>query len=93
MHAEARGEPVLGLVHIAEASINRANNQDVGICEIKGVTRSHIKDKALRGYFLAVARHALTQPVLHDMDSWNTTHKHGRKVGRHTFYKMKENKK
>ena len=95
MYSEASGEPELGKLAIAHASINRAKRSSRSTCKIKGVTRRS-PPTALQPYFKTLAAKALFSkhnPIA-KADSWNTgsrPHSQGKKVkviGAHVFYIM-----
>jgi hypothetical protein len=94
IYAESRGESITGAVATAQATINRAGNQDTSICKVTGVNRRQ-PDKSLADYYLAIARTALFDKfpaVVSKADSWNTGTKprqHGdveRVIDNHVFY-------
>lgn len=95
IYAEARGEPEIGKLAVAHASINRAKRSDRSTCKIKGVTRKHIPLK-LQPYFKTLAAKSLSSKhkLIGVADSWNTgkkPHSRGKKVkviGEHVFYIM-----
>ena len=93
MYSEARGEPELGKLAIAHASINRAKRSERSTCKIRGVTRQR-PPTALQPYFKTLAAKALfsKHKPIGLADSWNTgfrPHSRGKKVkviGAHIFY-------
>ncbi len=93
--SEASGEPELGKLAVAHASINRAKRSSRSTCKIKGVTRRQ-PPTALQPYFKTLAAKALfsKHKVIGLADSWNTgsrPHSKGKKVkiiGAHIFYTM-----
>jgi spore germination cell wall hydrolase CwlJ-like protein len=95
MYSEASGEPELGKLAIAYASINRAKRSSRSTCKIKGVTRRS-PPTALQPYFKTLAAKALfsKHKPIGLADSWNTgkkPHSRGKKVkviGAHIFYVM-----
>ena len=95
MYSEASGEPELGKLAIAHASINRAKRSSRSTCKIKGVTRRS-PPTALQPYFKTLAAKALfsKHKPIGLADSWNTgfrPHSRGKKVkviGAHIFYVM-----
>lgn len=96
IYAEARGESVSGAVATAQATINRANNQQASICDLSGVNRRS-PDKSLVTYYMAIARAALFDrfpSVVKKSDSWNTgikprqPGKVERVIDNHVFYVM-----
>ena len=95
MYSEASGEPELGKLAIAHASINRAKRSSRSTCKIKGVTRRS-PPTALQPYFKTLAAKALfsKHKVIGLADSWNTgtrPHSRGNKIkviARHVFYVM-----
>ena len=97
IYAESRGESVTGAVATAQATINRAENQNTSICKVTGVHRQQ-PDKSLADYYLSIARTALFDKfpkVIKKADSWNTgtkPHQQGeveRVIDHHVFYVMK----
>lgn len=94
MYSEARGEPKLGQLAIAHASINRAIKTTGNTCTIKGVTRLSVP-KDDRPYFNEIAEFALfhTSNVA-QADSWNRGKRSAYKgkvvriIGDHLFYIM-----
>ncbi len=95
IYSEASGEPELGKLAIAYASINRAKRSERSTCKIKGVTRRS-PPTALQPYFKTLAAKALfskRNPIA-KADSWNTgkkPHSRGKKVkviAKHVFYVM-----
>jgi hypothetical protein len=94
IYSEARGEPEIGMVAVAHASINRSKRSDRSICKIKGVTRKTPTLK-LQQYFKQIAKTAMsTHSTIGKADSWNTgkkPHSRGDKVkviARHVYYVM-----
>jgi spore germination cell wall hydrolase CwlJ-like protein len=97
MYSEARGEPELGKLAIAHASINRAKRSARSTCKIHGVTRRSIPtvDKP---YFKTLAAKALfsKRNPIGKADSWNTSRKPAHKgkvtaiIGAHVFYVMND---
>jgi spore germination cell wall hydrolase CwlJ-like protein len=95
IYAEARGEPEIGKLAVAHASINRAKRSERSTCKIKGVTRKSVPLK-LQPYFKTLAAKSLSSKhkLIGVADSWNTgkkPHSRGKKVkviGQHVFYVM-----
>jgi hypothetical protein len=95
IYSEASGEPELGKLAVAHASINRAKRSSRSTCKIKGVTRRS-PPTALQPYFKTLAAKALfsKHKVIGLADSWNTgktPHSRGKKIkviARHVFYVM-----
>jgi hypothetical protein len=95
MYSEASGEPELGKLAIAYASINRAKRSSRSTCKIKGVTRRH-PPTALQPYFKTLAAKALfsKHKVIGLADSWNTSRKPAHRgkvtaiISHHVFYVM-----
>jgi len=94
IYAESRGESITGAVATAQATINRAENQESSICKVTGVHRQQ-PDKSLADYYLAIARTALFDKfpsVVKKSDSWNTGDKPRqagkveRVIDNHVFY-------
>ena len=92
IYSEARGEPEIGQLAVAHASINRSKRSGMSLCKIKGVTRKTPTLK-LQHYFKQIAKTAMsTHSTIGAADSWNTSkkpHSRGDKVkviGRHVFY-------
>lgn len=94
IYAESRGESITGAVATAQATINRAENQESSICKVTGVHRQQ-PDKSLADYYLAIARTALFDKfpsVVKKSDSWNTGTKPRqsgnveRVIDNHVFY-------
>ena len=97
MYSEASGEPELGKLAIAHASINRAKRSSRSTCKIKGVTRRS-PPTALQPYFKTLAAKALfsKHKVIGLADSWNTSIKPAHRgkvtaiISRHVFYVMSD---
>jgi hypothetical protein len=95
IYSEASGEPELGKLAIAYASINRAKRSERSTCKIKGVTRRS-PPTALQPYFKTLAAKALfsKHKVIGLADSWNTSRKPAHKgkvtaiISHHVFYVM-----
>jgi spore germination cell wall hydrolase CwlJ-like protein len=95
MHAEAQGEPITGLIAIAEASVNRSKTQKRNVCAITGVARKSVP-KALRTHYLAIANgvvKAKSNDHAKGADSWEARipsykGKITAKIGGHYFYKQ-----
>lgn len=97
IYAESRGESIAGAVATAQATINRADNQNTSICKVTGVHRQQ-PDKSLADYYLAIAKTALFDKfpkVIKKADSWNTGTKPNLKgdvervIDNHVFYVIK----
>lgn len=94
LHAEDR-KTIVGAIEVANASINRSNDQHKDLCHITGVQRSAPPTK-YQPYFEALAKAALASPRLNDADSWDAGRKPHlpgdirRYAGGQTFYKMKK---
>ena len=99
MYSEAQGEPITGLIAVAEASVNRSKTQKRNVCSITGVTRKNVTNP-LQNHYKSIAGNVLktkSNDYAKGADSW----KRGRpsykgritaRIGRHVFYKQ-ENKK
>ena len=95
IYSEARGEPELGKLAVAHASINRAKRSERSTCKIRGVTRRS-PPTALQPYFKTLAAKALfsKRKPIGLADSWNTgfrPHSRGKKIkviAKHVFYVM-----
>ena len=95
IYSEARGEPEIGKLAVAHASINRAKRSERSTCKIKGVTRKHIPLK-LQPYFktLAVKSFSSKHKLIGKADSWNTSKKPAHRgkvtaiISHHVFYVM-----
>jgi hypothetical protein len=95
IYSEARGEPELGKLAIAYASINRAKRSSRSICKIKGVTRRS-PPTVLKPYFKILATKALRtkHSPIGLADSWNQGKKPTYKgkvtaiISHHVFYVM-----
>jgi len=62
-----------GAVAVGQATITRADNQEVSVCQVKGVKRKTLP-KPIAPYYLAVATELLAKPktsVVGNADSWN----------------------
>lgn len=96
IHSESSGEPLEGLIAVAQASINRAKATHREICSIRGVTRKTPPQKIAR-YYLAIAKSALDggESIVGRADSWERALRPRyaglitRRIGKHTFYTMK----
>lgn len=94
MHSEAQGESLEGLVAVAEATLNRAEKQNVDVCKVAGVTKRKPPMGLLKYYkSLAVAAFASSKrSLVRNADSWNVGRKPNqpgemvRVIGRHAFY-------
>ena len=97
MHAEAQGEPITGLIAIAEASVNRSKTQNKPVCKITGVAREKVP-KALRTHYLAIANgvvKAKSNDHAKGADSWEARipsykGKITARIGGHYFYKQEQ---
>ena len=95
IYSEARGEPELGKLAVAHASINRAKRSERSTCKIRGVTRKPIPVD-LQPYYKTLAAKALfsKRKPIGLADSWNTgfrPHSRGKKIkviAKHVFYVM-----
>ena len=95
MYSEAQGEPVTGLIAVAEASVNRSKTQNKPVCKITGVARKSAP-KALRTHYLAIANgvvKAKSNDHAKGADSWEARipsykGKITAKIGGHYFYKQ-----
>ena len=99
MFSEARGEPITGLIAVAEASVNRSKTLKRNICAITGVTRKNVP-RPLQNHYKALANNVVkfkTDDYAKSADSWEAripSYK-GRitaKIGRHYFYKQEKTK-
>jgi hypothetical protein len=95
LHAEAQGEPVTGVIAVAEASVNRASRQKKNVCNITGVQRKR-PPKAMESHYKAIASNVLrlgTNTLAKGADSWDRRLKVNgmitARIGNHTFYKSK----
>lgn len=97
MYAEARGEPLEGLVAVGQSVINRASKQNKPICRVTGVKRTQ-PPLTVFEYYKAMAKALLTKPsnsIAKGSDSWNTGKKPSqsgeitRQIGNHVFYVLK----
>lgn len=97
MYAEARGEPLKGVVAVGQAAFNRAVRERKSICKI-AAKKAVIPTKEKPIYALladAVLRDDIP-PQVKLADSWNTGKKPAYRgsvtavVGKHVFYKMAE---
>ena len=95
IYSEARGEPELGKLAVAHASINRAKRSERSTCKIRGVTRKPIPVD-LQPYFKTLAAKALfsKRKPIGLADSWNTSRKPAHRgkvtaiISHHVFYVM-----
>lgn len=95
MYSEAQGEPVTGLIAVAEASVNRSKNQKRKVCAITGVTRKQVP-KALQSHYQSIAGNVVklqTNDQAKNADSWEARLPRNKgkitaKIGRHYFYKV-----
>ena len=96
MYAE-EGQSFEGAVAVGQATITRADNQEVSVCQVKGVKRKALP-KPIAPYYLAVATELLTRPktsVVGNADSWNTGKKPRqpgkitRIIGNHVYYEAR----
>lgn len=91
MYAEARGEPLEGVIAVGQAASNRGNP-----CEITGVKRRE-PTKTLLEYYRALASQILRSKtdIVTGADSWNTGTKPAykgdvtRQIGKHVFYVLR----
>lgn len=96
MFSEAQGEPITGIIAIAEASTNRAAVQKKTSCSITGVTRKTVP-KQLRTHYESIAENVLrfkTNSYAKGADSWERGRPSYKgtitaKIGNHVFYKQK----
>ena len=95
MYSEAAGEPITGLIAVAEASVNRSKTQKRNVCSITGVTRKSVTNP-LQNHYKSIAGNVLknkSNDYAKGADSWERgrpSYK-GRitaKIGRHVFYKQ-----
>lgn len=95
MYSEAQGEPITGLIAVAEASMNRSKTQKRNVCAITGVTRKSVTNP-LQAHYKSIAENVLkhkSNDHAKGADSWEKgrpSYK-GRitaKIGRHVFYKQ-----
>ena len=99
MHSEAQGEPITGLIAVAEASVNRSRTQKRNVCAITGVTRKSVP-KALQAHYKAIAGSVVklkTDDYAKGADSWEARlpsykGKITARIGRHYFYKQEQRK-
>lgn len=94
IHAEDRAS-IDGAIQVANASINRATNQNKPICKITGVQRKRLHPTT-KPYLVSIAQAALQSPRINKADSWDS----GRKphlpgkvhayAGGQTFYEVKK---
>jgi len=95
MYSEAQGEPVTGLIAVAEASVNRSKNQKRKVCAITGVTRKTVP-KALQSHYQSLAGNVVrlqTNDQAKNADSWEARLPRNKgkitaRIGKHYFYKM-----
>ena len=95
MFSEAQGEPVTGLIAVAEASVNRSKNQKRKVCAITGVTRKTVP-KALQSHYQSLAGNVVrlqTNDQAKNADSWEARLPRNKgkitaRIGKHYFYKM-----
>lgn len=100
LYAEGRGESILGVIALGEATIARAKRTGTTICGVRGVTRKQ-PPKRLAHYWIALARTILKSndkaTSIGHSDSWNTGRRPAFKpvkgtmqhrVGHHIFYAM-----
>lgn len=98
MYSEAQGEPVTGLIAVAEASANRSKVQKRAVCKITGVTRKTVP-KALQSHYQSIAENVVrlqTNDQAKNADSWEARLPRNKgkitaKIGRHYFYKVRKN--
>ena len=96
MHSEANGESLLGIIAVAQSSINRSKITKRSICTIRGVTRRSPPDNVAKHY-VSLARSILAGgiSIVGTADSWDRALKPkyagriNRRIGRHTFYTSK----
>lgn len=96
MYSEAQGEPVTGLIAVAEASVNRSKAQKRKVCAITGVTRKTVP-KSLQSHYQSIAGNVVrlqTNDHAKNADSWEARLPRNKgkitaKIGRHYFYKVK----
>ena len=95
MFSEAQGEPITGLIAVAEASVNRSKTQKRNVCAITGVTKKTVTNN-LQNHYKSIAENVLkhkSNDHAKGADSWEKgrpSYK-GRitaKIGRHVFYKQ-----
>jgi hypothetical protein len=95
IYAEARGEPLEGMVAVGKAAMNRAKRQKISICNI-AAKKAHVPAKVVI-YYTAIARTILnhnSQDLSGGADSWNTGKKPAFsgffkvKIGNHVLYRM-----
>ena len=92
LHSEAQGEPLTGIIAVAEASKNRGKNW----CSMRGVSRKAVPDN-LKPYYRAIAANVVANNTNHQArgaDSWERSLKPNghitRRIAKHTFYRRKE---
>ena len=97
LNAESRGESFEGLIATGQAAITRADDQDVNLCDVRGIHRTR-PVQSMAQYYLALARELLTHrstSISKGADSWNTGSKPAhagtvtRHIDNHTFYILK----
>ena len=96
MFSEAQGEPVTGLIAVAEASVNRSKNQKRTVCAITGVTRKQVP-KALQSHYQSIAGNVVklqSNDQAKNADSWEAKLPRNKgkitaKIGKHYFYRGK----
>lgn len=99
MHSEAQGEPITGLIAVAEASVNRSRTQKRNVCAITGVTRKSVP-RNLQAHYKAIAESVVklkTDDYAKGADSWEARlpsykGKITARIGRHYFYKQEQRK-
>ena len=98
MHSEAQGEPITGLIAVAEASVNRSKTQKRNVCAITGVTRKSVP-RALQAHYKAAGSvvKLKTDDYAKGADSWEARlpsykGKITARIGRHYFYKQEQRK-
>ena len=95
MFSEAQGEPVTGLIAVAEASVNRSKAQKRAVCKITGVTRKQVP-KALQSHYQSIAGNVVklqSNDMAKNADSWEARLPRNKgkitaRIGKHYFYKV-----
>lgn len=102
IYQEARGESIEGAATLAQTAVELSRTLKLTLCQLERSGQVHSKPvpSSLVTVFTALARDALASPRLlnHGADHWDTGKPHmagdiKRVVGRHTFYRLKHEKK
>lgn len=96
LYAEARGEPLEGIVAVGQTAISKANREHTTVCGLKGVQRL-TPNKNMIDYYVSLAHQLIIKPstsISRGADHWDVGRPHmpgyiTRHIGHHTFYILK----